>query len=76
VRSISPLYDCKADQPQILYQFEPTAEWRVFKRSPPPPQKIDSKGRPMWERWSKPGTEVQPLLDYAILPDQVRIVGL
>ena len=58
-----------------MYMLEPTPEWRAAKGFAKPPQKVDSNGQPMFERWPEVGRAARPLLDYKGLPDQVRFLN-
>ena len=57
---------------KVMYILEPTDSWRVFKASPKPPQKHDHNDQLMWEKWPRVGERPRPLLDYAVLPDNVK----
>ena len=52
-----------------MYILEPPPGWAEFRKSPRPPQKVDTNGDLMFEKHQKPGKTREPLLDFKILPD-------
>ena len=56
--------------------LEPTKEWEDFKSRPKPKQKKNLNGQFMWERFQRANEDRRPLLDFAILPDNVSLPGI
>ena len=57
---------------KVMYVLEPTQAWKDFKALPKPAQKLDHNGQPMWEKWPQVGERPRPILDFPVLPDNVK----
>ena len=57
-----------------MYQLYPCEEWKRFKESPLPNPKRNPDGTLVYEQYTRPGHERQPLLDFKILPDKVSFL--
>ena len=61
----------KDNWPEIMYMLYPTREWKIFRQSRKPPQKLDPHGQPIFERWPRDGKSPRVLLQFDVLPDKV-----
>ena len=60
------------NMPDIIYMFEPPDEWIRYRNEPRPDPKKNPDGTEMVEKWPDNPENPNILLDFKILPDQVR----
>ncbi|CAF9921038.1 MAG: hypothetical protein HETSPECPRED_004414 [Heterodermia speciosa] len=57
--------------PEVLYRIAPPSTRLAFSKTPKPHQKRDAQGNPVFESWPSDPANSRPLLDYAVLSDQI-----
>ena len=57
-----------------MYELHPPAEWKLFKDRPLPGPKKNPDGSLVYEQWTRPGQNRQPLLDFKLLPDKASFI--
>lgn len=57
-----------------MYQLHPCEEWKRFSRMPAPGPKHNPDGSLVYEQWTRPGKDRQPLRDFQILPDKASVI--